>query len=273
MKTIITTLIVSFALAFILGILLGIFKKIFYIPVDEKIAKIREVLPGANCGACGYPGCDSFAAAVAAGEAPANGCLSGGPSVAKKVGEVLGVKTDAVKNVAVRTCQGGNTIAKDKGSYIGIKSCSAAKTLGINGTKLCSFGCMGFGDCVAACNFDALHMGKEGLPIVNYDACTGCGMCVTACPQGIMTLVPADRKGSIALCSNRNPVKSAVFKQCKSACIKCGKCERTCKYDAIHVIDGIPLIQYDKCTSCNECVEACPTKVLKLVENIVQVSI
>lgn len=272
MKTILVTFIISFGLAFLLGILLGVFKKLFYVPVDEKVAKVREVLPGANCGACGYAGCDSFAAAVAAGEAPVNGCAAGGPSVAKKVGEVLGVSGEAVKNVALRTCRGGKTKAKDKGTYIGVKTCAAAKTLGINGTKQCNFGCMGFGDCVAACSFDALHMGDDELPIVNYDACTGCGMCVKACPQGIMTLVPQERKGSVTLCVNRNPVKTAVFKQCKSACIKCGKCEKVCKYDAIHLINGIPLVDYAKCTSCGDCIEGCPTKALSLVEGIVKLA-
>ncbi|HZK19418.1 MAG TPA: RnfABCDGE type electron transport complex subunit B [Treponemataceae bacterium] len=261
---------VSFVIAFVLGILLGVFKKIFYVPVNKKIAKIVGVLPGANCGACGYPGCDAFAAAVAAGEAPVSGCSAGGPDVTTQIATVLGINAESQKMVALRTCQGSKTKAQDKGMYLGVQTCSAAKTIGIYGTKLCSYGCMGFGDCVDVCSFDSLHIGEDGLPIVNYNTCTGCGMCVTACPQDIMILVPQERKGAITLCVNRNPVKRVLLKQCKTACIKCGKCERVCEYDAIHLINGIPIVNYEKCTSCDDCIKACPTKALSLVEQIVK---
>ncbi len=269
MNIILLTLIVSFVLAFVLGVLLGFFKKVFFVPTDPTAEKIRECLPGANCGGCGYPGCDGFAAACAAGKAPADGCSAGGVEVAKKVGEVLGVKVSPVKHVAVLACRGSKEHAQMKGFYTGVKSCAAAKTLGINGTKMCAWGCVGFGDCVEACSFGAIKIGEDGLPHIDYAVCTGCGACARACPQHLIQKVPEERKGSIALCSNRNPNKTVILKQCKAGCIKCGKCERTCKEGAIKLDNGIPVVDYSKCTSCGECVTGCPTKVLALQQNVV----
>ena len=168
MNTVLITLGVSFGLAFILGVLLGFFKKFFHVPVDPTVERVREVLPSANCGACGYPGCDGFAAAVAAGEAPVTGCTAGGPATAEAVGKVLGVDAEAVAKVALLACQGCKENAKDRGFYSGVKSCKAAK-ISVNGTKLCQFGCIGFGDCCDVCNFDALAMGEDGLPHVCPD--------------------------------------------------------------------------------------------------------
>lgn len=268
MNTILLTLAVSAVLAFVLGVLLGFFKKIFYVPVDPTAGKIRECLPGANCGGCGYPGCDGFAAACASGKAPADGCTAGGPAVAKKVGEVLGVTVSAEKQVALLACRGSKDHAQIKGFYNGVKTCAAAKTLGINGTKMCAWGCIGFGDCAAACGFGGISMGDDGLPHIDPDLCTGCGACIKACPQQLLQKVPAERTGSIPLCSNRNPNKTVILKQCKAGCIKCGKCERSCKEGAIKLDKGIPVIDYAKCTSCGDCVTGCPTKVLVLQQNV-----
>ena len=154
MNTILITLGISFAIAFILGILLGFFKKVFHVPVDPKIEAIRSVLPGANCGACGFPGCDGFAAAVAEGTAPVDGCAAGGKDTAEAVGKIMGVSASAVPQVILLACQGSKEHAQNRGIYNGVKTCLAAKTT-VNGTKLCSYGCIGFGDCVAACQFDA----------------------------------------------------------------------------------------------------------------------
>ncbi|MGI5173908.1 RnfABCDGE type electron transport complex subunit B [Treponema sp. OMZ 840] len=270
MTIILYTLAVSFGTALLLGFLLGFFKKIFHVPVDEKVAQVREALPGANCGACGYPGCDGFAEAVARGEAPVNGCAAGGADTAKAVGDIMGVSAAAEKTVAVRACQGAKSCAANRGEYTGVKSCAAAKTVGINGTKMCSYGCYGLGDCTAVCVFDAIHIEEDGLPHVDYEKCTGCGMCVKACPQSILSTVPVQRKGAVALCSNRNTNKAILMKQCKAACIKCGKCEKLCPEKAIVVTNGIPLVDYEKCTSCGQCVSGCPTKVLKLVQDVIK---
>ena len=181
--------------------------------------------------------------------------------------KILGTDTVSTSQVALLACQGSKEHAQPRGIYNGIKTCRGAK-LSVNGTKLCQYGCIGFGDCVAVCRFDALSMGEDGLPHVNYEKCIGCGMCVKECPQGLFAKIPSDRKGAVALCSNRSTNKAPIIKQCKTGCIKCGKCERNCPEKAIQLIEGLPIIDYTKCNSCGECVTGCPTKVLQLLENI-----
>ena len=271
MNTVLITLGVSFGIAFVLGVLLGFFKKVFHVPVDPTVEKVREVLPSANCGACGYPGCDGFAAAVAAGEAPVTGCTAGGPATAEAVGKVLGVTADAVAKVAILACQGCKEHAKDRGFYTGVKSCKAAK-ISVNGTKLCQFGCIGFGDCCNVCHFNALEMGDDGLPHVNYANCTGCSMCAQVCPQSLFSMTPAAQKGTIALCSNRGELSPKLKQNCETACIKCKKCEKNCPDKCIVVTNGIPVVDYSLCTSCKKCIEGCPTKVLVLIEDKVAVN-
>ncbi len=261
MTIILYTLAVSAALALILGFLLGFFKKVFFVETDETVAKIRECLPGINCGGCGYPGCDGFAQAVANGEAPATGCTAGGKETAEKVCKVMGVANDLVETVAVLACQGSKDHAFPKGFYTGVQTCRAAM-VSTNSTKMCTWACQGFGDCTLVCQFDALHMGDDGLPHVDEAKCTGCGLCVTECPQNLLGLFNKSDKGAFARCNNRNPNKPQILKTCKVGCIKCGKCEKACQVDAIHVINGIPIVQYNKCTSCGDCVKACPTNVL-----------
>ena len=271
MNTILITLCVSFGLAFILGVLLGFFKKIFYVPVDPTVEKIREVLPGANCGACGYPGCDGFANAVAAGTAPVEGCAAGGTETAKAVGQIMGVTADAVNNVVVLACQGSKEHAQPRGMYNGVKTCQGAK-IAVNGTKLCQFGCIGLGDCVSVCHFKAISMGQNGIPHIDYSKCTGCGMCVKECPQNLLKKVPSNQKGAIALCSNTSMNKPVLLKQCKVACIKCAKCEKVCTKQAITLINGLPSVDYAKCDSCGDCVSNCPVHVLILTENLIKIS-
>lgn len=268
MKTIIITIIVSLLVAFILGVLLGLFKKIFAVTVDPKVQAIQDALPGANCGGCGYAGCAGFAEAVAKGEAPANGCVAGGAGVAAKIGEILGISVDSQKKVTILACQGTNECAVSRGVYNGVKTCAAA-SMTINGTKLCSFGCIGYGDCVAACPFDAIEMGANGIPSVNYKKCVGCGKCAKACPKKLFSIVSADAKGSVALCSNRSDNKPSIKKNCSVGCIKCGICTKKCPEQCITLVNGIPVVDYAKCTSCGECIKACPDKVLTLVQDVI----
>lgn len=269
MNIIIATVVLSFTLAFVLGILLGFFKKIFSVPANEKAEKIREVLPGANCGGCGYPGCDGFAAACAAGEAPADGCTAGGAAVAKKVAAVLGTVIDAENKVVVLACRGCYDNAAQRGFYNGFKNCTAAQQA-VNGTKMCSYGCIGFGDCVDACSFGALSLEKDGLPHIDYAKCTGCGVCVNTCPRHLLFKVPVSCKGAVARCSNRSENKQSILKNCTGGCIKCGKCERNCEQHAIKVTNGIPVVDYTLCNSCGKCIEGCPTHVLYLIEDIIK---
>ena len=264
MTVVIYTIIVALVIGFLLGVLLGLFKKIFYVKVDPKVQAVRDLLSGGNCGGCGYAGCDAFAEAVVKGEAPTNGCIAGGASCAAKVAEIMGGSAgDVVPKVAVLACHGTNQVAQSRGEYNGVKTCAAAQ-LTMNGTKKCSFGCVGFGDCVEVCPFGALSMGKDGLPHVDRSKCVGCGKCVKQCPKHLFVLMPADTKGAFAFCSCHNENKPQIRKDCSVGCFKCGICAKKCPEQAIDITSGIPKIDYTKCTSCGECIKACPDKVLGL---------
>ena len=252
-------------LAFAIGVALGWFADKFKIERDPKIDEVRAALPGANCGGCGYPGCDAYAEAAATGRAPTTKCTAGGSSTAEAVSKIMGVAAVAEDLVTVLLCQGGKDQAVSKGDYIGIRTCRAAK-LSAGGIKTCSWGCQGLGDCVTVCKFDALTMGDDGLPKVDYDNCTGCGMCTEECPQKLFALVPRGKEGSIVLCSNRSVVKATVAKACKPGCIKCEICVKACPEKCIAMVNGIPVTDYAKCTSCGICVQKCPTKSYKLLE-------
>jgi Na+-translocating ferredoxin:NAD+ oxidoreductase RNF subunit RnfB len=265
MEIIVSTLVVSLVLAAALGFLLGVFKKVFRVEVDPTVETVRAALPGANCGGCGYPGCDGLAAAIASGEAPVNACPVGGPACAAEIGKIMGVDAAAEVVASVLLCQGASGKCAPKAEYRGVKTCRAAK-LSVNGTKLCDWGCIGFGDCEAVCAFDAIHVGADGIPHVDYAKCTGCGRCVAECPQKILSCIPVARKGAVTLCSNRNPKKAQVLKDCSVGCIKCGKCEKVCPKSCIKVVNGIPVVDYAACDSCGECVRNCPTKALALLE-------
>jgi RnfABCDGE-type electron transport complex B subunit len=256
---------ISAAIAFVIGIALAFFNKKFKVERDPKIDEVREALPGANCGGCGFPGCDGYAEAVATGRAAVNKCSAGGSATAAALARIMGIEATAEDKVAVLLCQGAIDKTVSKGEYSGIQTCRAAK-LSTGSIKTCSWSCQGFGDCVNVCKFDALAMGEDGLPHVNYDNCTGCGLCVEECPQKILTLVPRDRVGSIVLCSNRSTVKASVIKTCKVGCIKCELCVKSCPEGAITMVNGIPVTDYAKCTSCGICVEKCPTKCYKMLE-------
>ncbi|GAB1455089.1 RnfABCDGE type electron transport complex subunit B [Spirochaetota bacterium] len=265
MQIILITLGFSAILAFLLGAALGFFKEKFKVERDPKIDQVRDILPGVNCGGCGYPGCDGYAEAVAKGDAPITKCAPGGKDVSDALGALMGVSANTEPTVAILLCQGTKEVALTKGEYVGVKTCRAAK-LSTGSTKLCAYGCLGFGDCTKVCLFDALHMGEDGLPHVDYDKCTGCGMCVRECPQNLFVLAPKDRKGSLVLCSNRSVVKSTVLKSCKVGCIKCEACVRACPEQCISMVNGIPVTDYSKCTSCGVCVTKCPTKCYKLIQ-------
>jgi RnfABCDGE-type electron transport complex B subunit len=264
--TIFITIGFSAALAFLLGVALAFFNKKFKIERDPKIDEVRAALPGANCGGCGFPGCDGYAEAVATGRAPTSKCSAGGSATAEAVSKIMGIDgAIAEDKVAVLLCQGATDKTVSKGDYNGIQTCRAAK-LSTGSVKTCSYGCQGFGDCTLVCKFDALAMGEDGLPHVDYKNCTGCGLCVEECPQKILTLVPRARKGALVLCANRTTLKPSVIKTCKVGCIKCEICVKACPEGAIRMENGIPVTDYAKCTSCGICVEKCPTKCYLLLE-------
>ena len=265
MSIVIISAVFALVLAFILGAALGFFNHLFAVPPDPATDRIRELLPGTNCGGCGFAGCDAFAAAVSAGSAGDAVCTAGGPTTAAKIAAVTGISAgDVPQYTVVLACQGSSAHAAAKGAYSGVRSCRGAK-IATGGTKLCSWACMGFGDCVSVCKFGALSMGENGLPVVSYAKCTGCGMCVKECPQDVLRLIPSDRKGALALCSNKNPVKRLAAKACAVACTKCGICVRNCPQNCISLATHIPVVDYAKCDSCSVCAEKCPTKVFQIL--------
>jgi len=259
------TAIFATILAFVLGSSLGFFGKIFHVPVDLKVEELTAAMPGANCGACGFAGCGNYAEAIAKGNAETNACPVGGAKVAAQLAELMGKSGGAViETVSVLACQGSHTAAPLKGTYTGLETCRGAKLVG--GTKLCAWGCFGFGDCVKVCTFDALEMGSDGLPKVIYANCTGCNKCIKECPQDLFRKIDKKQKGAMVLCGNKNPVKQGLIKTCKAACIKCGACVKNCPQNCINLDTQIPVVDYSKCNSCGACVEKCPTKTLKIIE-------
>lgn len=186
-----------------IGFFLGVSGEKFKVEVDEREEAIVGVLPGNNCGGCGYAGCDALAKAIAAGEAPVNACPVGGAAVAEKIGAVMGVEGgDAVKMVAFVKCAGTCEKAGIKANYYGVSDCKSAAAIPGRGDKACAYGCLGFGSCVAACQFDALHI-KEGVAFVDKEKCVACGKCIQECPNGLIELVPYDAKYAVS-CSNKD---------------------------------------------------------------------
>lgn len=257
-------------LGLILGAFLAIASKKLRVEVDQNIAAINEVLPGANCGACGFPGCSGLAEAIVKGEAEVDACLPGKDEVAKKVAKLMGVEVTggADRKVAQLKCYGGSENSTDRFIYEGIEDCKAAVHI-FNGQKACEFACLGFGTCAKVCPFNAITMGDNNLPIVDYDKCTGCNKCVVECPKHVLELVGISHKVHVR-CSNTEGARDARA-NCKVACIKCKICERNCPTEAIKVLPqekggSIAVIDYDKCTNCGICVEKCPNKTIHMID-------
>ncbi|MBM7623074.1 RnfABCDGE type electron transport complex subunit B [Sporohalobacter salinus] len=234
------------------------------VEVDPRIEEIEEALPGANCGACGEPGCSSFAEAVVNGNAEINGCPVGGSEVADEIAEIMGVESgDSVRKIARLLCKGGKEETFNRSEYRGIESCKAANIAG-SGNKSCVYGCLGFGDCEEVCSFDAIKMNENGLPEVNDDKCTGCRNCVEECPKDLFILVEEDQEVFIH-CSSQSEGKD-VKEVCKTGCIGCGICAQKCPVDAITVEDNLADIDYEECINCGACVEACPMGTIDTIE-------
>lgn len=233
----------------------------FAVEIDPRVIAVREVVPGANCGACGYPGCDGFANAVVKGIAPVNGCPVGGADCAKNIASIMGLDAgDSVKQVAKVLCKGDEEKCSNRFDYEGFDSCVAANMLN-GGPKSCLYGCMGLGTCVQVCPFDAIHVNSAGIAEVDPEKCTSCNKCIEACPKDVITLVPYSQL-TIVDCNNKDK-GPMVKKNCSVACIACGICEKNCPFDAIHVVNNLAVIDYDKCTNCMVCVEKCPTKAIE----------
>lgn len=235
---------------------LVIASKFFAVEENETVQKIRECLPGANCGACGYAGCDGYAKALAEEEGiKANLCIPGADNTARQISEILGVEfEDVVEQVAVIHCYGDCNHTSKKMDYVGIQTCQAAKMF-YNGNGQCVYGCIGFGDCVRVCPQNAICL-ENGIAHIDTRKCIGCGLCAKACPRGLITVMP-DVETVLVTCHNQE--KGAVArKKCTNACIGCKKCEKNCAAGAITVVNNLAQIDYEKCTRCGECAQNCP---------------
>ena len=241
-------------IALLLGLILSIASLFFGEKPNEKETAVRECLPGANCGGCGFAGCDEYAKAIAEGKAEPNLCAPGGADTAKKISAVLGVNTEIKIKKAVVLCNGNSDNCDTSYNYIGSRSCNDAISV-LGGPKACKYGCIGFGDCVNACAFNALSI-ENGKAKVNTDNCTGCGKCANICPKGIISLFEYPFK-TINYCSNKD--KGALARKvCKTACIGCGICLKNCNFNAIKIENNKAEVITDNCTNCKACVEKCP---------------
>lgn len=245
------------------GGLLTIAGKIFFVKTDETVEKITEALPGANCGGCGFAGCEAYANAIAKGEAKPNLCSPGGLEVNKTISAILGVAVEETEPVAAYVhCNGCNTATEDKYKYIGTKSCAAAEKF-YNGKGSCSFGCIGFGDCVNACDSGGIEI-KNGVAVINPAMCIACGKCIKACPNHLISF---KKKSALAAvrCSSQDAGK-ITRTVCKNGCIACGICVKKCPEGAITINGNHAEIDYNKCVSCGACAEACPVKCIEMLE-------
>ncbi len=261
MNSIITAIAIIAGTGVIAGIVLVLAAKFMYVYEDPRIGLVNECLPGANCGACGYAGCADYAKGIVETDADITLCIPGGASTIAAVGKVMGKSASAgVKKVAVVACQGFDHNTSKKFEYQGIQSCAAASSM-YAGPNACSYGCVGYGDCVVSCKFDAIEV-VNGVAVVIQDKCTGCMACVKACPKNIIETIP-DTDNPAVLCQSRD--KGAVArKACKKSCIACTKCAKVCPTNAITIENNLAYIDQELCIACMQCASECPTNAIEV---------
>ena len=265
MNFILIAVIVLGGIALVSAVVLYVCSKKFAVHEDPRLAQVAEILPGANCGGCGYPGCSGMAAALVkgadAGSLEGLYCPVGGAGVMGQVAELLGMAVaNTEPKVAVVRCNGTCEMRPRIAEYNGLRTCTAMNSCSA-GETACGYGCLGCGDCVKACAFGAITMNPEtGLPEVDEEKCAGCGACAKACPRHVIELRKKGLKGRrvYVRCVNKDK-GAAAMKACKAACIGCGKCEKECKFDAITIENNLSYIDPDKCRMCRKCVDVCPT--------------
>jgi Na+-translocating ferredoxin:NAD+ oxidoreductase RNF subunit RnfB len=260
----ITGIIIATAVVGAVGLLIGLFLGIagikFKVEVDEKEEAVLAALPGNNCGGCGFAGCSGLAAAIAKGEAPVNGCPVGGEPVGKTIAEIMGVAAgEAKRMVAFVKCQGDCGKTRQDYEYTGTQDCAMMSFVPNGGPKSCNYGCLGHGNCVKACPFDAIHV-ENGVAVVDKEACKACGKCVAACPKKLIELIPYDAEYVVSCSSkDKGPV---TMKACETGCIGCQLCVKNCPAGAVSVDSFLSYIDQEKCTGCGTCVEKCPKKTI-----------
>ena len=256
-------------LGLIFGLVLSLAAKVFYVETDPRLEKLNDALPGANCGGCGYAGCNAYAEAVLAGEAAIGLCASGGDECASAMGAIMGVEVSKLeRKVALVRCSGYQRVntegkatgSKRKAEYEGFDDCLAASKVGGNGPIACKFGCLGFGNCTKACKYGALKV-IDGVAVVNRELCVGCMACAAACPRKLITAVPYDKPVTIP-CNSK--AKGAVtVRGCTQGCIGCGLCSKICPEEAISIEGNLAIIDYSKCTACGLCATVCPRHLIE----------
>ena len=267
-----TEILIGIAILGGLGLIFGLVRaaasKVFHVETDPRLDALNECLPGANCGGCGYAGCGGYAEAVLNGEAEIGKCASGGDECAQAMGKIMGQEVGTVaRKVALVRCSGyrgvdaeGKELGKKlKAEYEGFHDCLAATKVGGNGPIACKFGCLGFGNCVKACKYDAISI-KNGVAKVDTEKCVGCMACAASCPRKL--IVPVGYGNNVIIACNSHAKGAITVRGCSQGCIGCGLCMKICPHDAIRVENNLAVIDYEKCTSCGLCAAVCPKKLI-----------
>ncbi len=255
-------------LGLLFGLVLAAASKVFYVETDPRLEALNACLPGANCGGCGYAGCGGYAEAVLCGEAEIGKCASGGNECAQAMGRVMGVDvSNMTRKVALVRCSGRASVgaegkqlgARRKGEYEGFKDCLAASKVGGNGPLACKFGCLGYGNCVKQCKYDAIQV-VNGVALVDREKCVGCMACAKACPRNL--IIPVEYENHTVIACNSHAKGAVTVRGCSQGCIGCGLCTKICPNEAIRVENNLAVIDYEKCTSCGLCAAVCPKKLI-----------
>ena len=249
------------ALGVLAGVLLTVCSKVFAVKTDERLEQLQEALPQINCGSCGYSGCNAYADAILNSGAPLNMCKPGGAESAGKLSEIMGAETEhPEQEVAFVRCFGNCNVTQHKYVYDGSQSCRASNRY-YNGSKVCTSGCLGYGDCVEVCPNGAISI-VDRIAKVDKNKCVGCGLCAKACPNSLIVIRRKSQKVDVGCKSTA--IGKITHSVCENGCIGCRMCEKKCPSGAIKVENNFANIDYSKCSGCGQCAEACRLGVIKL---------